>query len=137
MDQNAMTSDSKTCDVQSNDNVTKIDGEKKQQPSCDVDSADAKNDVKLRDAVVKNGNAVGRGKSSKMDRMSSHPNVVKYSRIFKKVSPDGNLVLFLPQREIMVTETKVEPLMGVALIHQGSMLYKHFAATPLLILPRF
>ena len=124
MDPNAMTSDSKTCDVQSNENVTKIDGEKKQQPSCDVDSADAKN-------------AVGRGKSSKMDRMSSHPNVVKYSRIFKKVSPDGNLVLFLPQREIMVTETKVEPLMGVALIHQGSMLYKHFAATPLLILPRF
>jgi hypothetical protein len=31
-------------------------------------------------------------------------------------------VLFLPQREIMVTETKVEPLMGVALIHQVPML---------------
>jgi hypothetical protein len=38
-----------------------------------------------------------------------------------QVSPDGNMVLFLPQREIMVTETKVEPLMGVALIHQSVM----------------
>ena len=40
---------------------------------------------------------------------------------FFQVSPDGNMVLFLPQREIMVTETKVEPLMGVALIHQSVM----------------
>jgi hypothetical protein len=71
---------------------------------------------------VRNGDAIsGSGKTNKPGRISSsaqHGGVVKYSRIFKKVSPDGNMVLFLPQREIMVTETKVEPLMGVALIHQ-------------------
>lgn len=44
---------------------------------------------------------------------------IRYSRIFKKSSQDGNLVLFLPQRELMITETKVEPLMGVALIHEN------------------
>lgn len=46
---------------------------------------------------------------------------MRYSRIFKKVSQDGNLVLFLPQRELMVTETRVEALMGVALIHENVM----------------
>ena len=28
-------------------------------------------------------------------------------------------VLFLPHRELMVTEAKVEPLIGVALVHEG------------------
>ena len=94
-----------------------VDVEKKQQPPCDVDS----NDVVAN--VVKNGDALGRSKSASASKTGriSHGNAVKYSRIFKKVSPDGNLVLFLPQREIMVTETKVEPLMGVALIHQSVM----------------
>ena len=32
---------------------------------------------------------------------------------------DGNLVLFLPQRELAVTDEGVEPLMGVALIHDS------------------
>ena len=93
-----------------------VDVEKKQQPSCDVDSNDVAH-------IVKNGDALGRSKSASSSKMGriSHGSVVKYSRIFKKVSPDGNLVLFLPQREIMVTETKVEPLMGVALIHQSVM----------------
>ena len=49
---------------------------------------------------------------------------VRYSRIFKKVSSDGNLVLFLPQRELSVTEDKVEALMGVALIHENVMRVK-------------
>ena len=44
---------------------------------------------------------------------------IRYNRIFKKVSQDGNLVLFLPQRELMVTENKVESLMGIALIHES------------------
>ncbi len=44
---------------------------------------------------------------------------IRYSRIFKKVSQDGNLVLFLPQRELMVSENRVEALMGVALIHEN------------------
>jgi hypothetical protein len=48
----------------------------------------------------------------------------RYSRIFKKVSQDGNLVLFLPQRELMVTENRVEALMGVALIHENVMKVK-------------
>ena len=43
---------------------------------------------------------------------------VRFSRIFKKSSVDGNLVLFLPQREIMISESGVEPLMGVALVHE-------------------
>ena len=40
--------------------------------------------------------------------------------MFYRYSPikDGNLVLFLPQRELMVSEDGVEPLMGVALIHE-------------------
>lgn len=46
---------------------------------------------------------------------------IRYSRIFKKVSADGNLVLFLPQRELAVSETRVESLMGVALIHENVM----------------
>ncbi len=44
---------------------------------------------------------------------------VRYNRIFKKTSQDGNFVLFLPQRELVITEKKVEPLMGVALVHQS------------------
>ena len=32
---------------------------------------------------------------------------------------DGNLILFLPQRELTVNEDGVEPLMGVALIHES------------------
>ncbi len=43
----------------------------------------------------------------------------RYNRIFKKSSQDGNLVLFLPHRELMVTETRVEPLIGVALVHES------------------
>merc|ERR1712038_978703 len=43
----------------------------------------------------------------------------RYNRIFKKTSQDGNLVLFLPQRELAVTDEGVEPLMGVALIHDS------------------
>ena len=43
---------------------------------------------------------------------------MRYSRIFKKTSVDGNLVLFVPQREIMISESRVEPLMGVALVHE-------------------
>ena len=46
---------------------------------------------------------------------------VRYNRIFKKVSSDGNLVLFLPQRELAVSENNVESLMGVALIHENVM----------------
>ena len=46
---------------------------------------------------------------------------VRYNRIFKKVSSDGNLVLFLPQRELSVSENNVESLMGVALIHENVM----------------
>lgn len=46
---------------------------------------------------------------------------IRYSRIFKKVSSDGNLVLFLPQRELAVSENRVESLMGVALIHENVM----------------
>ena len=46
---------------------------------------------------------------------------VRYNRIFKKVSSDGNLVLFLPQRELAVSEKNVESLMGVALIHENVM----------------
>lgn len=51
------------------------------------------------------------------------PNIckVRYNRIFKKVSSDGNLVLFLPQRELSVSESNVESLMGVALIHENIM----------------
>ena len=37
------------------------------------------------------------------------------------MSFDGNLVLFLPQRELAMTENKVESLMGVALIHENVM----------------
>lgn len=52
-----------------------------------------------------------------------NPNVpnqaLRYNRIFKKSSQDGNLILFLPQRELIITESKVEPLMGVALIHEN------------------
>ena len=97
---------------------------KPRQPSFDVDvtsSTPKKEGISSKKLLeetnghVKNGDA-GNGKN-KLGRMV-HSGIVKYSRIFKKVSPDGNMVLFLPQREIMVTETKVEPLMGVALIHQ-------------------
>ena len=49
---------------------------------------------------------------------------VRYNRIFKKVSQDGNLVLFLPQRELVVTENGVESLMGIALIHENVMKLK-------------
>ena len=51
-------------------------------------------------------------------------NKVRYSRIYKKVSSDGNLVLFLPQRELGVSESRVESLMGVALIHENVMKVK-------------
>ena len=44
---------------------------------------------------------------------------VRYNRIFKKTSQDGNFVLFLPQRELVISEKRVEPLMGVALVHQS------------------
>ena len=37
------------------------------------------------------------------------------------MSFDGNLVLFLPQRELGMSENKVESLMGVALIHENVM----------------
>ena len=39
--------------------------------------------------------------------------------IFYRYFQDGNLVLFLPQRELTVNEDGVEPLMGVALIHEN------------------
>ena len=57
------------------------------------------------------------------DNCPVKPNIgkVRYNRIFKKVSSDGNLVLFLPQRELSVSETNVESLMGVALIHENIM----------------
>jgi hypothetical protein len=72
--------------MKQNEEKLDVDAEKKQQPSCDVDASD----VKSQD--VKNGDAGCRRKpSSRMGRIS-HGSVVKYSRIFKKVSPDGNLV---------------------------------------------
>ena len=46
---------------------------------------------------------------------------VRYNRIFKKVSQDNQLVLFLPQRELTVSENGVESLMGIALIHENIM----------------
>jgi len=46
---------------------------------------------------------------------------IRYSRIFKKSSQDGNLVLFLPQRELKITEKTVEPLMGVAMVHENAV----------------
>ena len=57
--------------------------------------------------------------SNNHDDDKSGPVTVRYNRIFKKVSQDGNLVLFLPQRELIVTENNVESLMGIALIHEN------------------
>lgn len=91
---------------------------KPKQPSFDVDVTNKDVDASKKVTDDTNGKVdVGKGKN-KVGRMMNSGGAVKYSRIFKKVSPDGNMILFLPQREIMVTETKVEPLMGVALIHQ-------------------
>lgn len=44
---------------------------------------------------------------------------IRYSRIFKKTSLDGNLTLFLPQRDLTITESGVEPLIGVAMVHDS------------------
>jgi hypothetical protein len=112
--------------------TTSTENKHEKKPSFDLDVPHDQNPEKKNheetngNVPVRNGDAIsGSGKTNKTGRISTssaqHGGVVKYSRIFKKVSPDGNMVLFLPQREIMVTETKVEPLMGVALIHQVSI----------------
>ena len=44
---------------------------------------------------------------------------IRYSRIYKKTSQDGNLVLFLPKRDLTIHDHGVDPLMGVALIHDS------------------
>jgi hypothetical protein len=103
--------------------VDKLDDEKKQQPSIDVDvsfdkNADsakntdtakntdsAKNDDTAKNAdSVKNADSAKNGDAVKpRDAVRSRPKLsrlphgglVKYSRIFKKVSPDGNLVKHL------------------------------------------
>ena len=84
-----------------------------------IESKDVETPTKTHEQTNGCGPAVKNGEVKPKPVKLSHTGVVKYSRIFKKVSPDGNMVLFLPQREIMVTETKVEPLMGVALIHSS------------------
>ena len=51
---------------------------------------------------------------------SSKPTTTaRYNRIFKKTSQDGNMVLFLPQREITITEECVEPMLGIALVNES------------------
>ena len=46
--------------------------------------------------------------------------LIRYSKIYKKTSPDGNLVLFLPKRDLTIHESgTVDHLMGVALIHDN------------------
>ena len=76
---------------------------------------------------VENGTDPKLPDNTKTDTPNSTDNTmnkIRYSRIFKKVSSDGNLVLFLPQRELAVSEDKVESLMGVALIHENVMQVK-------------
>ena len=46
--------------------------------------------------------------------------LIRYSKIYKKTSPDGSLVLFLPKRDLTIHESgSVDHLMGVALIHDN------------------
>ena len=49
-----------------------------------------------------------------LDQANKMPQTLK--QIYKKASQDGNLVLYLPQRELKVTEDKVDKLLGVALV---------------------
>ena len=46
--------------------------------------------------------------------------IPRYSKIYKKTSPDGNLILFLPKRDLTINDKGVvDHLMGVALVHNS------------------
>ena len=88
------------------------DSEKSVESNFGGNSLEGDHENHFSEEPLKNNNE--NGKKSSLCK-------VRYNRIFKKVSSDGNLVLFLPQRELAVSENNVESLMGVALIHENVM----------------
>ncbi|CAB4064172.1 ARRB [Lepeophtheirus salmonis] len=82
----------------------------------------AKNDSEVYKSSLKEPKEV---ESSNLSTSSSNPGDGstskdgKGTKIYRKSSNDGNLILFLPQRHLFVSEKFVEPIIGVALIHQS------------------
>ena len=77
---------------------------------------------RARDIVLSDFKFTGGTKSTTVaGRPTKHSHsLIRYSKIYKKTSPDGSLVLFLPKRDLTIHESgSVDHLMGVALIHDN------------------
>ena len=77
---------------------------------------------RARDIVLSDFKFTGGTKSTTVaGRPTKHSHsLIRYSKIYKKTSPDGSLVLFLPKRDLTIHESgSVDHLMGVAMIHDN------------------